>query len=1057
MIQQFLLRSSLLALLACLPRETLLAQVAAPKTGPFQSGLYQGAQWRQIGPYRGGRSVAVAGVPGQDQVYYMGSTGGGVWKTTDAGQQWENISDGFFQVGSIGAVAVAPSDPNVVYVGAGEHAVRGVMTSHGDGVYRSLDAGKTWEHLPGLEDARHIAGIAIHPQDPAHLYVAVQGAVHGPTTTRGVYESQDGGQTWEHLLFVNPTTGAADLSMDPRNPRILFAAMWDHQRTPWQVRSGGPGSGLYRSRDGGKNWEELTDGLPAEMGKLGVAVSPANSDVVYANIEAGQGGVYRSNNGGDTWTQVNDQRLTTARAWYYMEIVADPVNENTVYVLNAPLLRSLDGGRTFERIDNPHGDQHALWINPADPRNMILGNDGGACISFNSGNTWSSEENQPTAQFYRVIADNRFPYYVYGGQQDNSTVAIASRSVRGMITGKEWYPVSGGESAFIAFDPDDPRFIYGGSYQGNISVYDHRTGETKDVMAYPNVGLATLPREMRYRFNWNAPIVASPQDPRIIYHGAQLVLRSRDGGQNWQEISPDLTRNDPEKQGLGGVPFTNEGAGGENYNTISYLACSPHDAWVIWVGSDDGLVHLTRDEGQSWENVTPPELGECLINSIEVSPHDPATAFVVATRYKFNDFLPLIYRTQDFGKTWTKVTRGIGSEDFVRVVREDPLRQGLLYAGTETGLYLSYNNGAFWHRFQLNLPVCPINDLTIRDNDLIAATSGRGFWILDDLGFIQQSAGYLLGNSAQVFRPKTSYRVLYDQSSEAGAGENPLPGVIIDYYLPAHLDSTEIRLQILDESGLVIRAYSSEADPDYKRFEGGPPPQPKLPTGYGIFRFNWDLRRAPIAHVPGLFVLGNYQGGMVAPGTYTLRLIAGDDRVEQTCLILADPRLSDEVSSADYAKQSDFLLTIEKAVTDIHSSVEMMRELRTQFTELQQRLDHLGDQEELRNYCQTIVDKINDWEEQLVQPQQETYQDVINFPNRLNAELMNLHSRVDTNNPRVTAGAQDRLSDLLAAWEAMVVERDTILYSEVQAFNDLYQDRSLPAVIIPRPREVEGW
>lgn len=1047
----------MLTLLTCLLWSGLLAQVAAPKTGPFNAGIYQGPQWRQVGPFRGGRVVTVAGLPERPQTYFMGTAGGGLWQTTDAGLNWTNISDGFFQVSSIGAIAIAPSDPNVMYVGTGEHAVRGVMTSHGDGIYRSLDGGKTWKHLPGLEDSRHIADIRVHPNDPRQLYVAVQGAVHGPTATRGIYHSTDGGETWEQLLFVNETTGAADLVMDPSNPRVLYAAMWDHLRTPWQVRSGGEGSGIYRSRDGGRNWEKLTDDLPAAIGKAGLAISPARPEVIYANIEAENGGVFRSEDGGDSWEQVNSQRLTTARAWYYMEIVADPRNENTVYVLNAPLLRSVDGGRTFERIENPHGDQHALWINPHNPKNMILGNDGGACITFNGGHSWSTENNQPTAQFYRVVADNRFPYHIYGGQQDNSTVAIASRSLRGGITESDWYPVSGGESAFIAFDPDDPRLIYGGSYQGNISVFDHHTGETKDIMAYPNVGLATLPRDMRYRFNWNAPIVAGPQDPRILYHAAQLVLRSRDGGLTWQEISPDLTRNEREKQGLGGVPFTNEGAGGENYNTISYLACSPHDPWVIWVGSDDGLVHLTRNEGQSWENVTPPELEEALINSIEVSPHDPATAYVVATRYRFNDFQPLIYRTQDFGQTWKKVTKGIGPEDFVRVVREDPLRQGLLYAGTETGLYLSYNNGAYWHRFNLNLPICPITDLTIQDNDLIAATAGRGFWILDDLGFVQQSAGYLLGRSPQLFRPKTNHRVHYGQQDLPQAGRNPLPGVIIDYYLPSQLDSVEVRLQVLDEQGTIIRHYSNRPDPDYERYEGGPAPRPLLPSGYGIFRFHWDLRRDAIDHVPGLFMLGDYQGGMVAPGTYTLRLIAGDERVEQTCLVLPDPRFDDEVTARDYAEQTEVLLTIEKTVADIHGSVEMMRNLRKQLTGLSSRLSQLDDQQALLDRGSGIVDRIDEWERQLVQPQQQTYQDVINFPNRLNAELMNLHGRVDTHDPRVTSGVKERLQDLLYAWEQLVIERDTILYSEVQAFNEMYENQSLPAVIIPRPPVAESW
>ncbi len=1030
------------------------SQVATPKNGPFNVALYQGAQWRNIGPYRGGRSVTATGVPGKPLLYYMGTTGG-VWKTEDAGLSWDNISDGFFQVSSIGAISVAPSDPNVIYVGTGEHPVRGVMTSPGDGMYKSLDGGKTWEYI-GLENSRHIAEIRIHPQHPEIAYVAVQGAVHGPSEDRGIYRTIDGGQSWEHLFFVNETTGAADLSMDPENPRILYAGMWDHHRSPWQVRSGGAGSGIYRSTDGGANWLKLTQGLPERMGKTAVAVSPVDPELIYALIEADNGGVFRSQDGGTTWNQVTSDRVTIARAWYYTEIIPDPQQEDIVYVLNAPLLRSTDGGRSFNRIANPHSDQHDLWINPDNPKNMILANDGGACITFNGGQAWSSQSNQPTAQFYRVIADNRFPYYVYGGQQDNSTMAIPSRTTAQGITARDWYPVAGGESAFIAFDPDDPQLVYGGSYQGNISVYDHETGATKDIMAYPSVGLATLPREMKFRFNWNAPIVASPQDPRIIYHAAQSVLRTRDGGISWQVISPDLTRNEVEKQGLGGAPFTNEGAGGENYNTISYLACSPHDPWVIWVGSDDGLIHLTRDEGQSWINVTPPDLEECLINSIEVSPHDPATAYVVATRYKFNDLRPFIYKTTDFGENWTKVTRGIPPEDFVRVVREDPLRPGLLYAGTETGLYLSYNEGSFWHRFQLNLPVCPITDLTIQDNDLIAATSGRGFWILDDVGCIQQTAGYLLARTPQVFQPKPCIRIESGTTpATAAIGSNPIPGMIIDYYLPPQLDSAEVRLQVLNAEGEVIRQFSSEADPDFVAFEGGPSAQPLLPVGYGLLRFNWDLHRDPINHVKDIFVLGDYSGGMVAPGNYTIRLIVDGKSYDQNALILPDPRVAANVN--DYVEQEEVMLTIENTVAEIHGSVEMMIELKEQMTNINSRLTSMGSQPDLVEKGELIIGQIDEWTEKLVQPDQETFQDVINFQNRLNAELLNLHDRIGAHDPRITTGARERLSDLLEAWEELANARDDIIYVEMEDFNRLYSEKQLPALFLPTPEAVDSW
>lgn len=1054
-MKQHLLLKSMLFSLAMSIVFQLDAQLVAPQPGPFNVALYQGANWRNIGPHRGGRSVAVTGVPGNSQVYYMGTTGGGVWKTEDAGTSWFNISDGFFSVGSIGEIALAPSDPNIIYVGTGEHAIRGVMTSHGDGVYRSLDGGKTWKHL-GLEQSRHISAIQIHPTDPNIAYVAVQGAAHGPSEQRGVYRTTDGGITWERQLYINEFTGAADLSMNPENPRILYAGMWDHERKPWHVRSGGEGSGIYRTTDGGLNWEELHQGLPPRKGKVGVTVSAANPDVLFANIESEEGGVFRSYNGGDSWEQVCNDRITIARAWYYTEIIADPTDEFTVYVLNAPLLRSTDAGKSFTSIPNPHSDQHDLWINPSNPKNMILGNDGGACITFNGGRTWSSQDNQPTAQFYRVIADRRFPYYyIYGGQQDNSTIAIASRTDDAGIGKKDWYPVAGGESAFIAFDPNDPELVYGGSYQGNIAVYNQTSGETKDIMAYPTVGLATLPRDMKYRFNWNAPIVASPQDPRVIYHAAQKVLRTRDGGMSWQLISPDLTRNEKDKQGPGGVPFTNEGAGGENYNTISYLACSPHDAWVIWVGSDDGLVHVTRDEGQRWQNVTPPDLEEALINSIEVSPHDPATAYVVATRYKFNDFTPLLYKTEDFGASWTKMTRGIAPDDFVRVVREDPLRAGLLYAGTETGLYISYSGGKFWYRFQGNLPVCPITDLTIQGNDLIAATAGRGFWILDDMGYLQQSAGYLMGKTPQVFRPNPTYRLANGGSkAPPNMGQNPLSGMIIDYYIPQELDSVDIRMEVVDQTGQVLRTFYSNPEKN-TRYAGGPGQPKALPVGYGIRRFNWDLRRDPIQHIDGIFVFGNYNGGLVAPGYYMLRLWVGEEVYTEQAQVLADPRI--QVKTEDYTEQQEMLDVIEQTVKDIHESVVMMQDLRDQMNLLRKRLDDKEQYNQLVEQADTIIARTTRWERFLVQPDQKTYQDVINYPNRLNAELMNLHHRCDGADPRVTNGARNRLKDLLATWEQMTNQRDDIILTEMARFNDMYADLKLPALFLPDQKVLNAW
>ncbi|MEM6697891.1 MAG: glycosyl hydrolase, partial [Bacteroidota bacterium] len=955
---------------------------------------FHGLKWRNIGPFRGGRANAITGVLGDPMTYYFGSVGGGIWKTEDAGVSWKNISDGYFKTASVGAIAIAESDQNVIYVGMGEHAVRGVMTSHGDGMYKSMDGGKTWQHI-GLEDSRHIAEIRIHPSNPDEVYVAVQGALHKASEDRGVYKSSDGGVTWKNVLYVNEDTGAADLSMDVHNPRILYAGMWEHRRYPWQVKSGGEGSGLYKSTDGGETWDKLKKGLPEMMGKVAIDVSPANPDRIFANIEAEgeKGGVYRSDDGGNSWKQTSKDRVTIARSWYYIEIFADPVNPEVVYVLNAPMLKSIDGGKTFKPISNPHTDQHHLWINPQNTNNIALANDGGACITFNGGKTWSTQQNQPTAQFYRVIADNRFPYHVYAGQQDNSTVVISSRTPSSSIGWKDWYAAAGGESAFLAFDPDNPRYVYGGSYQGNISVFDHETGLTKDIMAYPVVGLGTAPTEMKYRFNWNAPIVTSPQNREVIYHAGNKVLKSTDRGQSWKEISPDLTRNDIEKQVLGGAPFTIEGAGGENYGTITYLVTSLHEQGVLWVGTDDGLVQLSKDDGANWRNVTPKGLGETQINAIEVSPHDAATAYVAVTSYKFGDFTPMVYVTNDYGKTWKNKVNGIAKEDYVRVVREDQKRKGLLYAGTETGIYVSFDSGDNWKRMQLNLPVTPILDLTIQDNDLIAATSGRAFWILDDLSALQQTKEE---EKLAIYQPKSTYKFNVSTPSRAPstAGQNPASGVIFDYYLPEVNDSSVVQLEILDDEGKVIRSYSSQKDKSLKSFIGGPPAPQILAAKKGVNRFNWDLRRETLPAVQGVFTLGDYRGGLVAPGTYTLRLTQGETSVESKAEVLPNPKI--EASQADYEAQEALLVKVENTVRDIHNAVNDMRKVKKQLSALKGVLNETDATKTLAEKAEVAIKAIGEWERNLIQPDQKTFQDVINFPNQLNAELMNLKSRADS-------------------------------------------------------------
>ena len=951
---------------------------------------------------------------------------------------------------SIGAIAVAPSDPNVIYIGTGEHPVRGVMTSAGDGVYRSTDAGKTWTHL-GLASSKHISRIQIHPRNPDIAYVAVQGAVHGPTTLRGVYRTQDGGMTWERLLYIDETTGAADLAMDPTNPRILYAATWDHLRLPWQIRSGGTGSGLWKSTDGGSNWRKLEKGLPARMGKVGITVSPVDPERLYAIVEADQGGVYRSDNAGATWQYINNDRITVARAWYYTKIYADPQNREIVYVLNAPLLKSIDGGITFTKIDNPHTDQHDLWINSENPRNLALANDGGAALSFNGGETWTSQQNQPTGQFYRLATDNRFPYYIYTAQQDNSTVAIPHRTMDVGIGSDDWYPVSGGESAFLTFDPDDPELVYGGSYLGSISVYDHTSKGIKDIMAYPTVGLATLPVHMKYRFNWNAPLLTDPFDRRVLYHGANVLLRSRDGGMSWVPISPDLTRNEPEKQGPGGIPYTNEGAGGEVYNTISYLAISDRKAGEIWAGTDDGLLHLSQDGGLRWEQLMLPDSLEGIINSIELSPHDNGTAYVTLLRYRFNDFRPFIFKTENYGRDWRRINFGIAPEDFVRVVRESPIREGLLFAGTETGLYLSTDDGENWERFQLNLPIVPINDLRFTQGDLIAATAGRAIWILDNAAAIahtleatqRQQGPVLLG-------ARPAYRLYADRtpfSSDPVSGENPVIGVMIEYFLQPGGGTLDLKLEISDASGAVIRTFSSRSVAAEELYEGGPDPKPVLPSRPGFNRFIWDMRRESIPHVPEVFMLGSYEGGVVIPGSYGLRLYVGTDRLRGKLEIQPDPRLT--YSPTEYAEQEAFLINIEETVRELHFSVRQMQGTKRQILAVRDRIQPLADQPELLDQADSLLAAIDGWEQQLIQKEQKTYQDAINFPNRLNAELMDLHKRVDTADPRISYGARLRLADLQNQWRVLREERNTILTSKLEAFNRLYRLQRLPAILVP--------
>lgn len=1035
-------------------------QTPRPEPGSMAQ-FYKGLTWRNIGPFRGGRSTAVAGVPSAPHTFYFGACGGGLWKTSNAGHSWTNISDKHIKTGTIGAIAVADSDPNVIYVGTGEAPVRGVTTSHGDGVYKSTDRGKTF-HNVGLTSTRQISAIRVHPRDPETVWVAAQGNPWGPSPDRGVYRSRDGGKSWMRVLSGNDYTGAADLTIDATNPRILYAAMWDHHRKPWQVRSGGGagGSGLYKSVDGGDSWKRLEKGLPKGVGKMGIVVSPADPQRVYAIIESDEGGLYRSDNGGDSWRLMNTKRVLRARSWYYMHIFADPVDADTVYVLNAPMMKSIDGGKTFTRISTPHGDNHALWINPLDPASMINGNDGGANVSLDGGKSWSTQGNQPTAQFYRVNTDNRFPFWVYGGQQDNSTVAIASRTFDGGIGAGDWYSVGGGESAHIAFDANNPRYVYATSILGVITEFDSRTRNSRSIQPYPQFVLGADARDYRYRYNWNPPVMVSQHDPKTIYFGGNILLRSTDRGHSWQEVSPDLTRNDDTKQGRGGIPYTNEAASAEIYNTIFYIAESSHDRKTIWVGTDDGLVHATFDGGKNWRNLTPPDLGETQINSIEVSPHDASKVYLSVTGYKLNDFSPHIYRTDDNGKTWQELGEGLPEDTFVRGVREDPKRRGLLYAGTEAGMFVSFDDGKQWQSLRLNLPPVPITDLMVRRGSLVVATQGRAFWILDDLAPLRELDAAIAKANHHLFKTSDPYRTMRAGRFQRKPGTNPKAGAIVRMFFKKKPDpeKTPVAIEILDASGNVIRRYRNqkselsmvygEAQESYRREQAKPYGMLKLKAGMN--ELVWDLRRENIKIVTSHLVPSGWQGPRVIPGEYKVRLTVAEKVTETAFRVLDDPRRGGE--RRDFEEFDVALRAVYRSTNELHTAITRMRAVRTQTEAMIETTRGHKNAAALAKECQSIITSILNWEKTVIQEQRETQQDVANFENRLSMQLLALLGNIDSSDAPVTAGAAQRLTDLQAEWRAAEQTMKKILEIDVAKLNALFRQNTVQTVHVPERR-----
>lgn len=1073
----------------------------------FDPALFKGMQWREVGPYRGGRVAAVAGVPSQPNTYYFGGAGGGVWKTTDGGATWKNISDGFFG-GSIGAVAVSEWDPNVIYAGGGEETVRGNV-SHGDGVWKSTDAGKTWTNV-GLKASRHIPRIRIHPRNSDLVYVAVLGHLFGPNQERGVYRSKDGGKTWERVLFANENAGAIDLILDPTNPRIIYASTWHVRRTPHSLESGGEGSALWKSTDGGDTWKNISrnKGLPkGTLGIIGVTVSPSNSQNVYAIVEAEQGGVFRSHDGGDTWEKTSESRDLRQRAWYYTRIYADPKDEDVVYVLNVRFHKSKDGGKTFTTIATPHGDNHDLWIAPDDPLRMIESNDGGVNVTTDGCRSWTGQDNQPTAQFYRVSTDNDFPYRLLGGQQDNSTVRIRHRSTGRGIGVRDWEATAGGESGYVVADPKNPDIVYGGSYDGLLVMVNHRTEQRRDVNIWPDNPMGAGAIDAKERFQWNFPIFFSPNDSSTLYAASQRLWKTTNGGSSWEAISGDLTRNDPTKLGPSGGPITKDNTSVEYYGTIFTAAESPLEPGVLWTGSDDGLIRVSSDGGKNWKNVTPKSMPEwVMINSIELSPFDKGAAYVAATMYKWDDFRPYLYKTIDYGTTWTKITSGIPDDQFTRVIRSDKRRKGLLYAGTERGVFVSFDDGASWQSLQLNLPIVPITDLAVRDDDLIAATQGRAFWILDDLTPLQHYSADLAAKRAHLFTPRPAWRMegSTPEKTPTNQGKNPPQGIIVNYWLGDVKPGTKVKVSFLNPDGSLIREFNGEVKPPEEverakkaeaekaaEREKEPPKEPAKKIGVrsegaekervaaaasaaeseeekeepekkkeeknklpdlirGLNRFAWDLRYPEAKKFEGLILWGGRtEGPRVIPAGYSVKLTVGEESMTVPAEVKADPRSG--ISPVDQKAQFDFLLAAHEKLSEIHEQIERIRDVRKQLGDLRKRVGDEASAKPVVEAAKALDKKMTAIEETLYQTKNKSPQDPLNYPIRLNDKLASLADSVSTGDFAPTAQARAVWQELVTKIDSPLQQLKELWEKDLPTLNQLVQQQQIPAVKLPAP------
>ncbi len=1014
----------------------------------FDSADVAGLTFRSIGPSRGGRSTAVAGITEQPLTYFMGTTGGGVWKTVDAGLNWTNISDGYFEAGSVGSIDVSDSDANVIYVGMGSADPRGNVSS-GNGVYKSTDGGDSWHHS-GLPNAGQIGRIEVHPENPDVAYAAVLGNIFGPNPERGVYRTRDGGESWDNVLFVNDSTGAMDIALNPRNPRIVFATMWSAERKPWTFLGGSENDGVWRSKDGGDTWEQLKGGLPEGLqGKAAVTVSRANPRRVWVLIEApnDKGGVYRSDNGGDSWTRVNRDRSLQQRAWYYTHIYADPIDENTVYALNVGYNKSIDGGATWSGFSVPHGDVHDLWINYENPDFQVVADDGGAQVTTTGAESWSTYLNQNTAEMYRVFVDNQFPYRVYGSQQDNSTIMVPSRGLPSVIDGQHWAAVGGCESGHIAIDPRNPYVTYAGCYGGNINRVDRETGDVRQMLIYPELQLGHAAKDLKHRFQWNAPIRLSPHNPDVVYHTSQFVNRTTDAGYSWETISPDLTRNDKSKQDFSGGSITWDNTGVEVYGTIFAFEESHHEPGVLWAGSDDGLIHVSRDDGANWDNVTPPDLPEfSTINMIDLSEHGPGRAHVAVYRYRMDDETPYMYRTDDYGQTWARLpSTGIASGHFVRVVREDPVRRGLLFAGTEYGLNVSFNGGNTWQPLKLNFPVTPVTDMRIHEDDLVVATQGRSFWILDDISPLRQMTTETLASDLHLYAPR-----------EAVRAQSVFPNGAALYFSVGGDSDEATNLEIINGSAEVVRVYSTdpgawdeEAKAAIGRSSDWSPD--RLEVEPGLNRMVWNLQEEGPDLVEGARIWGFTGRVPAVPGAFQVRLTRGDVSQTADLTLRIDPRVSDQVTVANLQAQHDLMVRVRGLLDQSHDAVRDIRSVRSQMKDIAQTAKNAGFGDEFVELADETGEKLTGVEEEVFQTKNEAGQDPLNFPPMLDNEIANLYGYILSTYDRPNLSAGVRADELEAELGVHLSELQRIIDTDVAAFNQKLREAGVPGIIVKTP------